>query len=195
MATDTGALRERLLELLDRVDDALQAPAEVEDEQEKAMAGARLARQELVRFYARPASERDAKTERVLREAVKKAEEAADQPWSEKAAGARMAADVAREEHREFVRENFDALAAEYVTRAVEAWRPYCEAVERTNVLARPCLEILDEWPSVMGPAGIPLEDLPREDAYLERPLPEKPMPRSLRSLADEVLNENGGGE
>jgi hypothetical protein len=175
-----GPLLQRVHELEDRIQRATLAPDEVAQERQRALTDAETAREALRLHYARGDS--DPKHERRLRDAVEAAEVNATARWEERLAGARMAEGVARDDLREFVREHFAQLAAELLPTCVQANARFAEArAAYVGALAEK-RALLDEWAALIGPVGIPPDDLPDERSL------ELPAPRSLAPVAEELV-------
>jgi F0F1-type ATP synthase membrane subunit b/b' len=175
-----GPLLQRVHELEDRIQRATLAPDEVARERQRALTDAENARQALRVHYARGDS--DAKQERRLRDAVDAAEVAAEARWDERLAGARMAQGVARDDLRAFVREHFAQLAAELLPTCLEADARFTEARATYVAAVTEKRALLDEWAPLIGPVGIPVDDLPDERSL------EIPAPRSLAAVAEELV-------
>jgi hypothetical protein len=99
--------------------------------------------------------------------------------WDERLAGARMAGGVARDDLRAFVRAHFAQLAAELLPTCVEANARFAEA--RAAYVAAVTEKRADEWAPLIGPVGIPVDDLPDERSM------ELPAPRSLADVTREL--------
>jgi hypothetical protein len=174
-----GPLLQRVHELEDRIQRATLAPDQVARERQRALTDAETARQALRLHYAR--GESNAKQERHLRDAVDAAEVAAEARWDERLAGARMAEGVARNDLRQFVREHFAQLAAELLPACVRANANFAEARGAYVAALAEKRVLLDEWAALIGPVGIPPDDLPDERSL------QLPAPRSLAAVAEEL--------
>src|SRR4051812_22572110 len=172
-------LLQQVHDLEAKIERATLAPDEVARERQRALTDAENARQVLRMHYARGDS--DSKRERKLHDAVDAAESVANARWEERLAGARMAEGVAREDLRAFIREHFAELAAELLPACVETNGRFAEARAAYVAALAEKRALLDEWAALIGPVGIPPDDLPDERAE------ELPAPRSLAAVARDL--------
>ncbi len=174
-----GPLLQQVHDLEERIQRATLAPEEVARERQRALTEAENARQALCLHYA--PSESDAKRERKLRDAAEAAELVASARWEERLAGARMAEGVARDDLHTFVKEHFAQLAAELLPACVETNARFAEAGAAYVAAVAEKRALLDEWAALIGPVGIPPDDLPDERSG------ELPAPRSLAPVAEDL--------
>ncbi len=200
MTTATRSAFDELEAVRDRVAALQRAPHEIEAERQAALAAVETARTELRELYAAAAGEEpDAKREQQLSDAIDEAERAATARWEERLEGARLAAKDARGDEEAFIREHFEALAAERLKDARDAAEGLNGALGRLREWLEYYGSVSSSWvPLLQAMPGMDVRDLPfpgfelvEFEQLIEQRFPAgspvpPPAPRSLVGLLDD---------
>jgi len=180
---------DHLAKLNSELAEARARPRQIETEWSEAKAKAAAIREALVEAFASGASELEQK----LTRAMPKAQARADEPWTERIAGAERAANRLRSQRDNWINENIDALLTEVAPDAMAAAENISTAIAAIEAARKQWHSVEQQVLGLVKATRIDAQDVPGLEAFdqhvrdLRRGYSEipPPLPRSMTAAPD----------